>query len=379
MKTVLTGLVLSLAAYGQCYEAQRLNYVRERLASASSDQELREIYSYVKTATGSCFTSGDLWHFRSVLEQKLGIADAPRSESKAVQFHSAAKRANINPLAVPEKPAGSSPLPSYVRQKWALVVGIGEFADASIPRLRFTVNDAKKFAETLTDPKAGRFAAGNVRLLTDQQATVQGIRDGIGWLRANAKEDDLVVIYIASHGSPRTLDPRGVSYIITHETQLGDKLYSTSYQMVDLVQHMNRDLGARRVVLILDACHSGGATQTDSGQPIARARALVAKGAASYNDAFAALRTGTGWAVMTSSRSDERSWESEKIGNGYFTYYLVEALKEKDGLATLKEVFEQVRSRVAAAVRDQVKEEQNPVFDSATEGGDLVLGVAPKS
>jgi len=63
-----------------------------------------------------------------------------------------------------------------------LVVGIGLFSDAGIPRLNYTTADATSFAAGLTDPAIGRFPAAHVRLLTDGQATTRNIKEGLNWI-----------------------------------------------------------------------------------------------------------------------------------------------------------------------------------------------------
>ena len=66
------------------------------------------------------------------------------------------------------------------------------------------------------------------------------------------------------------MDPNGVSYVVLHDTNLDDEatLYATSLQMIDLVQQINREIKAQRVILILDTCFSGDAlTALESGAP----------------------------------------------------------------------------------------------------------------
>jgi hypothetical protein len=205
---------------------------------------------------------------------------------------------------------------------------------------------------------------------------VRGIREGIEWLREKAHRDDLVVVYISSHGSPRDMDKLGMSYIVTHESAVADrKLYSTSYQMVDLVQDLTRDVLARRLVLILDTCHSGGA--------IPGARSLVAEAPdqmESFSGALRVLKMGAGRVVISSSRADERSYEDPALdggkGNGYFTFYFLKALRETKGLKSLKEFFPQVRQSVQQAVAGGGPgRQQTPVMDTTAQGGDLILGV----
>jgi hypothetical protein len=111
------------------------------------------------------------------------------------------------PQAAEEPPKQEGP--THVRKKWALVVGIDQYQDEHVPRLNFAVKDSQDFEEFLKD----------LIHLVDQKATLTGMRQALGKLRAEVQKDDLVVLYFSGHGSPREMDPNGMSYIITGEEQ----------------------------------------------------------------------------------------------------------------------------------------------------------------
>jgi hypothetical protein len=89
------------------------------------------------------------------------------------------------------------------RDVYAVIIGIGNYQDPSIPPLHFTVNDAQGVYDLLTDPNYGGIAKDHITLLLDQDATASKIKRAIGkWLSQQAKEDDTVLIYYAGHGAP---------------------------------------------------------------------------------------------------------------------------------------------------------------------------------
>jgi len=157
------------------------------------------------------------------------------------------------------------------------------------------------------------------------------VREKIGLLRTVAKPEDLAFIFLSSHGSPRSLDPNGVSYIMMNDTDLENQntRYVTSLQMVDLVEDLKREVRALRVVLVIDTCFSGDATSVATGAkrliPIGGA-AENGWGAASVSPIAAELASGTGRAIISASRANEESWESSEFRNGYFTHFFLEAL-----------------------------------------------------
>ncbi|MFN8555483.1 MAG: hypothetical protein U0103_28795, partial [Candidatus Obscuribacterales bacterium] len=56
---------------------------------------------------------------------------------------------SITSAAPPTSPPTSS---GQVQDKWAVVIGLQEFADPSIPRLHFSAKDARDFYDYLVDP-----------------------------------------------------------------------------------------------------------------------------------------------------------------------------------------------------------------------------------
>lgn len=252
--------------------ARLLNLVKEQIRPDLPPKKLREFQEKLGTASRVCEDNPEIYYYRELIERQMrNFKEADYLHSKLLEINPSFQPSYSNPFTAP--PVSSAPEPPNwkVARKWALVVGVNEFRDSRVTPLKFAVKDSEDFASYLTDPKGGRFQSQRVRTLTNKQATLEGVRTGIGWLRANAQPDDLVVIYISSHGSPRDSDPNNVSYIIMNDTDLTDSagLYGTSLQMIDLVQQINREIKARRVVLFLDTCFSGDASdagRADSGR-----------------------------------------------------------------------------------------------------------------
>jgi uncharacterized caspase-like protein len=388
-----------------------LNRVKEEITpklSADTEfgkQRLAIMQSTLERATHVCPDFAELWYYRMAVSERLGQAsDAAYAKKKVVEFQ---YEGQFDPFKMP--PAALSPeqatraRSSKVRQKWALVVGIDSFQDKRLPGLRFAVKDSTDFASFLKDPNGGRFDPAHVVHLENGDATLQGIRRGLGELRVKAQPDDLVVVYVASHGSPREIDPNGVSYIATNDTNLDDAatLYATSLQMIDLVQQINREIRAQRVVLILDTCFSGDAlTSLDAGvgssgagnssagiagngssgargfgAGMAKNPPKDAPASAAFSEAFQNLKIGYGRAVITASRANEESWESAQIKNGYFTHYLLDILRAGHGNDNLDHVFTQVRTTVSARVKQDQGADQNPSFELSEGADSIVIGV----
>src|SRR5947208_2983602 len=60
---------------------------------------------------------------------------------------------------------------------WAVVIGVSKYQNVP-PRaqLRFADRDAKEFAAFLQSPQGGGFPTSQIKLLTDEQATLPAVR-----------------------------------------------------------------------------------------------------------------------------------------------------------------------------------------------------------
>ena len=143
-------------------------------------------------------------------------------------------------------------------------------------------------------------------------------------LARSATKDDLVVVYLSSHGSPREKGTAGVNCVITNDTDLkdADSLFATALPMVELVDVVRTRIQARRAVIFLDTCHSGAVTAA-AGAGINSSQMA--------SPTFDRLTQGGGRVIVASSEAKEKSYESNKVQNGYFTYHLVRALRQDGG------------------------------------------------
>ncbi len=246
-----------------------------------------------------------------------------------------------------------------IKDKWALVIGVSKFADSSI-NLKYAAKDAQDFREYLL--KEAKFAPDHVHLLTDEQATRENILDSVGdkWLPRVANPDDLVLIYISSHGSPSKVDLNGVNYLVAYNTDK-DHLYATGVPMQEFVKMIKERVHADRIVLMMDACHSG-ATNT-AGKGIFRIA----------NYSADELAQGSGQLVICSSEPSQTSWESKRYQNGVFTHYLLEGLRMNGGMNKLGDAFKHMQDKVQEEVLRDRGELQTPLLKSKWVGDDLVL------
>ena len=374
----------------------------ERVTPQSDRSAFEDALQLLKHAVSECSELGDAWYYRGLVEQRLSHDALAKYAMDKARFNgSEALQQGLNPfvLSTPAgrgfavvakpgdsggasapatQPGGPAKPPGPIQQKWALVVGIGRFSDPGIPKLNYTTADASAFAAELTDPAIGRFPPAHVHVLTDDQATTKNIKESLNWIARHAEPDDLVLIYVATHGTPRTADSSGgANYLVTFDTEANtggtldeDALYATAYPMVELANAVATRMKALRTAVILDTCYSGGLLNNQSP--------LMSAGLANTAPSGPMLERmteGTGRIVMAASRVDEESLESRELQHGYFTYFLLQAIKDGKGNSPLSQVFNAAAKQVAERASAQGLR-QHPVMSRSSENADFALGAA---
>ena len=237
--------------------------------------------------------------------------------------------------------------------RWALLVGIADYPSVQgfeIEQLRAPVKDVNALAAFLKDPDKGGFDDEHVFILTDEEATYRNILMTFNDISRRAAPEDMVVFYFSGHGAPPSDDD--TTYLIPYDHDLRD-IETTCINFDDLASKIQK-MRASKVVVILDACHSGGVKQKG-------AKAAVNKGIVKrYLNAF---QESEGRALLLSSDESEVSWEDAE--SGIFTRFLLEGLngaadENDDGIVTFTEAALYVEKNVPEYTRNEFRREQRP-------------------
>jgi tetratricopeptide (TPR) repeat protein len=249
-----------------------------------------------------------------------------------------------------------------VRDKWALVVGIGNFQNSAVPKLKYAAKDARDFRNYLVNE--ANFSADHVRLLVDDAATQRRVLSELGtkFLARVAKPDDVVVLFFSTHGSPSQADIRGKNFLVAYDSDPED-LYTTGIEMDKIVESVKSRILSDRVLLVMDACHSGAVTHGAKG--LARTGNFDAE----------QIAQGSGQLVICSSEPDEQSWESKRYHNGVFTKNLLDGLRLHGSKTTLGTAFPRIQKNVSAEVQEDYAARQKPKLTSKWNGNELMLAV----
>ena len=180
-------------------------------------------------------------------------------------------------------------------------------------------------------------------MLTGEQATAANIRTAFKVLIESTPSESTAFIYFSGHGGralengiwrtylcPRGADPDNLA----HTAIPGDEL-STLLAAIP----------ARKLLMILDACHAAGSAELKT------ADGTVVWKAGLSDDYCEALSQGSGRVGIASSKEDQLSYVRGELS--LFTNHLVQALKGKaavrsDGLIHVLDVFHYVNEAVQA-------------------------------
>ncbi len=242
---------------------------------------------------------------------------------------------------------------------FVLAVGVGRYANTDY-NLDYAASDAKEFAAEVRaqQMKLARFGHVEVVELRDQEATKTNIIAEMKKLAEKAQPEDGVIVFFSGHGAAQ----QERFYLIPHDlgyTGPRRNLSSTGLKMItdhsisdlDLEQAF-RGIDAAQLLLVIDACNSGQALESEEK----RRGPMNSRG-------LAQLAYEKGMYVLTASQSYEVAFESETLKASYLTYALVEGglktaaadVEPADGEVTLREWLGYATREVPRLRRERVE------------------------
>ena len=260
-----------------------------------------------------------------------------------------------------------SPSPAPPRGDRALLIGINQYADSGISDLQGAVNDARNVHALLTGYLG--FDAGRVRVLTDAQATREGILSGIrDWLVAGTRPGARALLYYAGHGYYQPDDdgdePDGHDEaLVPHDARL-ESAASTPHRYANLILDdeigaLFDDLADRQTYLVVDSCFSGTITRLPAAPDPRVVRTIVPRRGAGRgasrprsadSDPGFVERSGNliAWTAVASNQVALEDLEARQR-QGFFTGRFVRGIAEgdadrdRDGRIVHSELLDYVR------------------------------------
>ncbi|MCP5103720.1 MAG: caspase family protein [bacterium] len=234
-------------------------------------------------------------------------------------------------------------------RRFALVVG-ANYGGKGRVKLQYAVEDAKDVLKILED--MGGVSADDSRLLVEPN------KDTLTWEMNRLRER-------LERARPEHRRVEVIIYYSGHSDEENILLGKEKLPYTQLRDEINR-LPADVRIAILDSCASGAFTRLKGGK---KRRPFLVDTAYDMK----------GYAVMTSSSSDEASQESDRLKGSFFTHYLISGLRgaadmTQDGRITLNEAYQFAFQETLQKTEKTVSGPQHPNYDIQMTGtGDVVM------
>ena len=226
---------------------------------------------------------------------------------------------------------------------FVVAIGVGDYNDPKLPKLKFTCKDAQDFAKVVATKKGLPYEDVQVKLLCDSEATRADIFEAMEWLKQESSPNDVCIFFYAGHG---LRDEKDRFFFIPYGCN-SDKLYDC-FSATDF-RNEAEDINGKLIAFV-DACYSGALFEGT-------------RSAATSHFVEQLKRAKNGMLLYASSSSDTKSREDESWGNGAFTKALVESFngaareEQSEGLST-----QELEHFLYKEVRKITDFKQTPIF-----------------
>lgn len=235
----------------------------------------------------------------------------------------------------------------HAQTRRALVIGIGVQKDKAWGKINGD-KDVVYVEEMLRNAK---FKAGNIRKLVNQQATKAAIVDAFGKLAAQSKRGDVVYVHFSGHGQQMKdvhndekdgLDECWIPYDAYRkpcEKDRGEK-HLTDDEVNYYLNAIRDKIGdAGKMLVVIDACHSGDATRGDEDE-VVRGVEDIFEAIKSFIWGYVtesnkksvvnpnAKENKERWITISACKSDQVNIEMKSPAVGKLTYALYKKVKE---------------------------------------------------
>jgi uncharacterized caspase-like protein len=217
---------------------------------------------------------------------------------------------------------------------YAVIIGVSIY-DNPLSNLNYADKDAREFSSFLQKNADSL----NITLLTNADATKDAVLKTIKEKFLLAKENDIVIFFFSGHGAQ--------GKFLCYDSRLGE-----NYLMHEEVKAAFKSSRAKTKICFADACFSGSIKTSKENYKKNIGGTKELKSIIDFE-----------LIVFMSSQPWQISREKPALGQGVFTYYLIDGLNgkadaDKSGSITTKELYVYVRTKVMASTSN----EQTPIM-----------------
>jgi WD40 repeat protein len=198
----------------------------------------------------------------------------------------------------------------FVIQPKLYILAIGISAYPNPWTLHMAARDAGGFVNSMKLQKGRLYRDVEVKLLTDRDATRDGILDGLEWISRSTTQHDVAMVFLSGHGDN---DAHGTYYFMPVDFD-AERLKRTALEFSQIKETVQNLAG--KVLVFVDTCHSGNVMGGRTRGGAADINALVNELASAENGAV----------VFAASTGKQVAQERDEWGNGAFTKALLEGI-----------------------------------------------------
>ncbi len=231
------------------------------------------------------------------------------------------------------------------KQGYAVVVGVG----ADLPN---TIDDAKGFADILVDADRCAYPKDQVQVLTEKDATRDGILKVLDALSKTTDTESTIVVYFSGHGYQISTSVSDAYFLMPYGYDI-HRLKQTAISGAEFTAKL-RAIPAQKLLVLLDCCHAGGVGD-------AKTPGLEFAKSPLPPETLELLAEGKGRVLIASSKEDELSYAGKPYSA--FTLALIESLSgvgvaKQDGFVRVADMAMHARE----VVPGRTGKKQHPIL-----------------
>jgi hypothetical protein len=243
----------------------------------------------------------------------------------------------LSPFAEASRPVSSGDV-------WVATIAVDSYP--KLPpqqQLRFCKNDEEMLVSRLREgnrmplDRLCRFSTGGVL------PTKENIESQLPEFLAQARTEDVVILFVSLHGTRIKSANGQYSTHLMPQNADPEQIAETTIPLSWLRDLLCKQVKARRVMVIMDACHSGGIrpSQNDGNVPMLSATTRDIRVTFEQTQTESSNRS---IYVLTSCDTDEVSLETPDTQHGLFTHWLIcgmdgAADRNEDAVVSMDELF----------------------------------------
>ena len=235
--------------------------------------------------------------------------------------------------------------------KRALLIGINKYK--AVPKLQGSLNDIETMKHVLITRWG--FPEGNIRFLTDEQATREGMLAALNQFVKNTGPQDTVYIHYSGHGS-QVQDLNGDEQddhldetLVPQDGRTGSVPDITD----DELDAIFAQLPTKNAFIVLDSCHSGTATRsldirTRSIPQDTRVDLYRQTSGAEVRTRGSVQLLPPQYVLMTGAAPHQEALDGPVNGryHGFFSYALSKSLSSTPATASPREIFQGIETEL---------------------------------